>query len=202
MKKYLGWFHRCAVGYAVLFSPFCILIGYWLSRYGEAGPGGRVPHYLFQVLMNLGFVWMLSLAYCVLALLFYEAFRESLLSRLAGFREQDERERLVTARAARATFLLTLAFQIALLVMSMTGVHLVRTPDGHGSLSIWMGLRSENLDFYARPAAPVPSGPPTSFDFRSQLLPPNVTPILLLTILVQLGGFRLFSRRRHGGDLE
>ena len=202
MKKYLAWIHRCAVGYAVLFSPFCILIGYWVSRYGENGPAGRVPNYLFHVLMNLGFVWVLCLAYCVLALLFHKTFRESLLSRLAGFHEQDERERLVTARAARATFLLTLALQIALLIMSLTAVHVVRTPDGHGSLSIWIGLRSDDFDVRARPAAPAPSEPPLSLDYERHLVPLNAAPVLLLTILVQLGGFRLFSRRRYAGDLE
>ncbi|HAH07687.1 MAG TPA: hypothetical protein DCM05_14385 [Elusimicrobia bacterium] len=193
MRAHLKRAHRWIVGYAVCFSPCSLLFVYWITRNGGTMPEGG----LYGVMNNLGFAWVLSLAYCVAALLFYKEFRESLLSRLAGFREQDERERLVTAHAARNTFLLTLALQTVLLILSLTTVSLVRNPDGHGMLSIGMGFSSSNLDVWAREAPARQEGP--GLYFGGHLLPPNTAPIFLLTILIQLAAFRLSSRRGYEG---
>lgn len=193
MRAHLKRAHRWIVGYAVLFSPCSLLFVYWITRNGGTMPEGGI----YSVMNDLGFAWVLCLAYCVGALVFYQEFRESLLSRLAGFREQDERERLVTAHAARNTFLLTLALQTVLLILSLTTVSVYRGPDGHGWLNIGMGFSSSNLDLWAREAPARESGP--GLHFGGHLLPPNMAPIFLLAILVQLAAFRLSSRRGYEG---
>ena len=55
----------------------------------------------------------------LLCVAFDAGFRERLLARIAGFSERDEREELVTAKAARAVYLVTLAGFLAAGLFSM-----------------------------------------------------------------------------------
>lgn len=57
--------------------------------------------------------WSASVAYVCGCLVFSTGFRESLLARVSGLSERDEREELVTAKAARSVYLVTLAGFIA-----------------------------------------------------------------------------------------
>lgn len=199
MKNILRKTHKLIVWYSIIFTPITVLAA-WLTD-----NGGKVPENgLANVINELGFFWILSLAYLILALVFYKDYRENLLARLAGFKEGDEREHLVTANASRATFLLMLALQIVLLVMSLTHVHLIYDPSNpnpneHGLLSISMAFSSKQLDIYSLTPAPVKSPPPGSWEFKSYLIPPNMSLILLLLILVQVGSFKLLSGRRYEG---
>ncbi|MBI4249684.1 MAG: hypothetical protein HY611_09290 [Elusimicrobia bacterium] len=197
MKNALLKAHKIIVRYALFYAPvYAALSATLFTRYGDAVPEGG----MFDAANNLGFAWILSLAYVFLALLFYRRFRETLLARLAGFKEGDERERLVTADAARATFLLMLALQIVLLVMSLTAIRLVRNPDGHGMLSVGMRLSSEQFDIYSLPEGQPPApGPLGSVEIGGPLLPPNMSILLLLLLLVQIGAFKLVSSRRYEG---
>ncbi len=54
-------------------------------------------------------VWAATIVYFCCCLVWSTSFREALLARLSGFRERDEREEIVTAKAARSVFLVTLA---------------------------------------------------------------------------------------------
>ncbi|MBI4055994.1 MAG: hypothetical protein HY399_00395 [Elusimicrobia bacterium] len=195
MKKVMSKLHKCILWYAGLFSPVMVFYLYWTRNQQEFPKAG-----FLWFINQLGLLWILCVAYIPLALLFYRNFRESLLSRLAGFRERDEREQLVTAHASRATFLLMLALQIILLVFSMTTVDLVRDPNGHGTLSIGVGIdSSQHLNpFFLKPTplSPSPSG---HLEIHHFLIPPNLALILLMLILVQVGAFKLFSRRRYEG---
>ena len=120
------------------------------------------------------------------------------MARLAGIREGDEREQRVTGQAARYTFLLTLAVEIALILMTLTTFHVVRNADRHGYVSIGFKFDSQNLDIYGRSdeAAPVSRAP---LDIAGNMLPPNFTLPMAILILVQLVAFRIFSSRRYQG---
>ncbi len=198
MKNAFRKIHRVIVWYSIISAPITIAYGCWISKHDE-----KTLWYFLEPLNNLGFLWILSLLYVFLALLFYKAFRESLLARLAGFQESDEREQLVTAHAARNTFLLMLAIEIVFLVMRLTSFHLVRyekpNPTGHhGLLTLGMGFSSEQFDIYALPSAPS-SASPKDLEVGGNLLPSNMTLILLLLILVQVGAFKFTSRRYYAG---
>lgn len=199
MKNILRKVHRTVIWYSLILGPITVFYGYWISKHEE-----KMLGLLSKLLNNLGFLWVLSLVYIFLALVFYREFRESLLARLAGFKEGDEREELVTAHAARTTFLLMLAVQIVLLVMSLTSFHMVMNPhpdaDGHRDLlTIGMKFSSDQLDIYSVPPVPSISGPGSS-ELKGYLLPPNMSLILLLLILIQIGAFKLISRRRYEGE--
>ncbi|MBI4054765.1 MAG: hypothetical protein HY402_01380 [Elusimicrobia bacterium] len=197
MKNVLLKLHKIVVRYALFFAPgFIAFYTYWLTRYGDKVPEGGFIGFI----NTFCFIWILSLAYVFLALLFYKDFRETLLARLAGFKESDERERIVTSNAARTTFLMTLAIQIVLLIISLTNVHLVRNPDGHGVLSVGLGFSSDQFDIYALPSnRSARSAPLGSVEVGGNLLPPNISPILMLLLLVQIGIFKLVSRRHYEG---
>jgi hypothetical protein len=191
MKPILRHAHKLIVWYSLIFSPLTAFYFYWFSRHGQEPPQEGI----FGIINNLGFIWVLSLIYVFLALLFYKNFRESLLTRLIGLREKDEQDRLVTGQSARAAFLLMLAVQIALLVLSLTNVNVIKNPDGHGTVSIGMGFSSEQLNIYSLPAKTEVSLPPGALHIQGYLLPPNIAPILMLLILTQIGALKLFARR-------
>jgi len=152
-----------------------------------------------KTLNNLGFIWILSIAYFFLTLLFYGTFRESILSALAGFKERDEREQLVTAKAARATFLFMLAVQLVMLIMTFTSIHLLRTPDGHGTLTVGMHIDTALHGNLLNGADISPSNTqvPETTDIHRYLLPPNFAGILLFLILAQIITFKLVSHKYY-----
>lgn len=198
METILKKIHKAILWFALLLLPVFLLYAGWTAL-GLKG----LPEWLTEkVLNNLGLAWVLSLVYLIASLVFYKVFREKLMARLAGFREGDEREHIVTSEAARATFLLTLSVQIVFLILSLTSVHIVRNPDGHGFLSIGMGFGMEHLNLGKETgAAPVPAPVnPAGMEFKTYILPPGTTLILLALILTQLLAFRLFSRRRYEGN--
>lgn len=179
----------------VIMTPVTVIYARILQRYGDQAP----DTVLLKILNELGFVWVLSTAYFFLALVFYRAFRESLLTRLTGFKERDEREQLVTGKASRATFLFMLALQIMLLIMSLTNVHLVRNPDGHGTLSIGMGIDSSlHGDLFHGARQPVADSTTSGrLEINRFLLPPNLAVVFFILILMQFLVFRLFSRKYY-----
>jgi hypothetical protein len=201
MSKTLSLVHRTLVWFALWFAPVAI-IDMLLVRSVGADHLGR----LLDALNTVTFLWVLTLAYFPVALVFSHRFREKFLPQLAGFAERDEREEAITATAARHTFLITLALQLVFLVMSFATVGLVRTPDGHGTLSVGFGLSSQAFNFVQH-RAPGPdnaakSPPPvdTTVDqWWINLMPPGGAPALLVLLLVQLCAFRVISRRQYAG---
>ena len=205
MKNILSKAHRLVLRYALFASPIILFYIYWYSIH-DYQPQGK----WLDKLNGFAFAWILSLGYSVTALLFDRNLREKILTRLAGFREGDEREALVTARASRSTFLLTLAVQIVLLIMSVTNVSLIwnprpTQPDTHGLFTVGMNVNPSHLDVFPGPEAHVKpmSKDEESFPgevlFRGTLMPPNLALILLLLIVLQVGGFQFFARRRYDG---
>lgn len=193
MKNLFKKAHKAIVLYAVAFAPvWTLYLGYWTMVKGEEVPQGFVN--------NMGFAWVLSLAYVVLALIFYRNFRETVVARLAGFKESDEREEIVTAHAARRTFLLTLAVQVVFLIMSITNIQVYRNLDGKGYLTVGMGFSSSQFDIYS---LPTDSGLPSQgvlWGVGGHLIPSNMTVVFLLMIFVQIAAFRLFSCRHYEGE--
>lgn len=64
-------------------------------------------------------VWCATIVYFCGCMIVSTDFREALLARLSGFMERDEREEMMTAKAARSVFLVTLAGFLAAGVLGM-----------------------------------------------------------------------------------
>jgi len=204
MVDHPGPVHRALVWFALGFAPLAVIDMVAVKLMGDAP-----LHPALSALNTVAFLWILTLGYFPLVLLFSRGFRERLLPQLAGFVERDEREEAITATAARHTFLIVLALQLVFLVMSLTTVSLLRTPDGHGTLSVGLAMSSSDLDFYryvsSTPTSPAVPGPTLQDGAQMwivHLLPPGSALPLLILVLVQLAAFRATSRRQYeGADL-
>jgi len=197
MKSIFEKIHKGVLWFMVCSTPLVLIYVHWFM-----GPDGAEPVGLFHRGFNaMGGLWVLCAFYLVLALIFYKEFREGLMSRLAGFRERDEREQLATSDASRSTFLLMLGVQIVFLLMSLTTFEIVQKPDGHGFFKMGISIGREQADLFSPDPVPAlmvfsrPEGTVTTV----HLLPPNMGAVLLLLIFVQLLAFRLFAGRRYKG---
>lgn len=191
MNTFLAKIHRAILAYALWGWPIVLLdagLDAWL---GEPATLWR------HVLNDGGFAYVLCAAAALITLVADKGRRESAMARLCGVRESDERERAVTGDAAKNTLLLSLSFQVVLLVLSLTTVRLVwdaSAPKGtpHGTLSVGLKFSSSDQLAAFHPA-------PVSAAAKGYVLPPSSFPILLVLILLQLGAFKAFSRRRYEG---
>lgn len=160
------------------------------------------------------FIWILCAPVAPLSLLLDRERRERVMARLCGVRDGDERERVVTGEAARATLLLGLSLQVILLVMSLVSVRLSWDPnvpkgEKHGLLSVGMSFSStQHLDpFGTSPAAlkyttlgASPRAEKGEIAIAGGfLLTPSAFPVLALLILTQVAAFKLFALCRYEG---
>lgn len=156
---------------------------------------GLRPTSLSAFVNAAAFAWILCVPIATLIFLLDRESRERAMSRLCGLREGDERERLVTGDAARATFLLGLALQAALLFMTMTCVRIywdMNVPQGqkHGTVAV------EMVWPLGTPPAPAPGEIPIASEF---LLSPSAFMPIALMLMIQIGSFQFFARRRYAG---
>jgi hypothetical protein len=192
MKNTLVKLHSAVLAYALWGWPIVLLdagLDAWL---GEPTTWWR------HLLNDGGFAYVLCAAAALITLVADKARRERAMVRLCGVREGDERERAVTGDAAKTTLLLSLSFQVVLLILSLTTVQLVwnaAAPKGshHGTLAVGLKFSSaDQLSAFRVPAAGAEAK-------GGYVLPPASFPILLALILLQIGAFKAFSRRRYEG---
>jgi len=166
-----------------------------------------------SALNGAAFAWVLCAPVAPLALLLDRGRRERAMARLCGLREGDERERVVTGEAARATLLLGLSVQVVLLALSLVRVNLVWDPtlpkgSKRGLLEVGLAFSAErHLDPFggAGSADPsrmgaAPSAGRGAVEFGGYALAPSTFPVLALLILVQLAAFKAFALRRYEGS--
>jgi hypothetical protein len=201
MKSPLVKLHKAVLAYVAWGWPLLLIDGALRAWLGDSDSGWRA------LLNDGGFAWILCAAVGLVTLVVDKERRELLTTKLFGIREGDERERSVTGDAARTTLLLSLAFQLVLLVLTLTSVQLVwnsTAPKGtpHGLLSVGFSFSSaRHLDVFdaAPPRAPAVPAEPGRVLFDGYVLSPSSFPILLALILLQLAVFKAFSRRRYEG---
>jgi hypothetical protein len=138
-------------------------------------------------------IWMFFSLYLSVRLLFSGNFRADILPCLTFFRERDERELLITARATRNSFLTTLALLILLLFLSVFQVAIFRVPQeqaengktGTITLGVNMSLTNDS-----------PGTSSSILDyFRYSGLPLSNSAVILFLILWQLSSFNYFLRK-------
>jgi hypothetical protein len=201
MKSILAKVHKAALAYVVWGWPIVLVDAALDAWRGE-------PATLWRHLLNdAGFAWVLCAAAALATLVLDRSRRERVMARLVGAREGDERERAVTGDAARTTLLLSLSFQVVLLVLSLTTVQFVwnsAAPKGepHGLLSVGLKFSSTRhlsaLGLAPSDADPAPTQPGRVL-LNGYVLSPSAFPVLLALILLQIAAFKAFSRRRYEG---
>jgi len=108
--KVLAFLHRAILAYLAIFTIPALLAFFFLDLTVRFA---RIMENLTPIWMWLMSLWFLSAAYFCCCLILSGGFREALLTRISGFTERDEREEIVTAKAARSVFLVTLGCFIA-----------------------------------------------------------------------------------------
>lgn len=182
--KYLLWASPAAIGTVVVA----------LSKYGSGGNATTGSGLLWDIFGWHMMFWFVCGLYFLFALLLSTSLREVVLSRVTKSEERDERESLISGRASKSTFLLTLATLIVLLFFSGLKVSFYKpSPEerlngtkGHISLGY-------TADFFKVKEMKTEDNKGISVNYSG--LPFTTETILFLLILVHVSGYHLFRRR-------
>lgn len=161
-----------------------------------------IPNIVRSILGSLTLVWLISVIYLVFALLFSKNLRNNFARKIAGIKENDEREVIIAGNASKKTFIFMISAITVLLFMSTFSFD-VKTPliqdgDHKGSFSVGFGA-----NFMKKPAPITASSPcDTPSDGISKKisysgLPLTNDAVLMLILGLQIGAFYFFSNKEH-----
>ena len=142
-------------------------------------------------------LWMVLALYLSVRLILSGPFRDQVMARITFIRERDEREALLTGKATRTTFLMTIALLIFLFGLSCFQVSVYRVPpdkavDGKtGMITLGLGFSLLEQGSQDRPAKAVERQ--DIFTYRG--LPLSSASIILLLILWQVVAYNCTMRR-------
>lgn len=214
LDRLLAFLHRAVLVYLAIFT-IPALLSFLLSDLTISAT--RVMERLTPVWGWLMSLWFLSAVYFCCCLILSGGFREALLTRISGFKERDEREEIVTAKAARSVFLVTLGCFIAAGLIGMIRMNIFE-------YTRWQGDRVPPLvkvgpyelrkgqvakkGFIMWPSVGIPStrGPHPEFTEReiggtqyfyesSSAFGPEVSRMFFALAALQVLLFHLFARR-------
>ena len=110
--------HSAIIKYFVWMSPIGLAI-----IVGSIGPSVDINKLsetpaVYVVAAAAFIAWIGSSLYFCLSLLVSKSLRETMLAKIAGVQEHDEREEFIVGRAARSTLLFSMAFLVGLFLLS------------------------------------------------------------------------------------
>ncbi len=160
----------------------------------------RAPAHLRLLYNFSGFVfaaWMAFAVYLSVRLMVSSAFRDKVLAKLTFIRERDEREVILTGKAARTTLLTSLAILIFLFCLSCLQVSIYRVPPEKaingktGMISLGFGFKLlEDSEQKAPDRGVVQQD---IFSYKG--LPISGTTIILVLIIWQIISYNYSMRR-------
>lgn len=189
-------FIRYAQTYLIFGLPFVVAASIWSGHV----PSGGLPseasfgiRALWEVLSWNLMLWFLVLILFLIVLVANPASREQTLRRIANLKDRDEREEYLTGKAARTSYISTLAFAMFLLFASVFKFSFSNLPEDKSvngdrhivsiglSFDFFGSLEPENKDGQAI--------------IEVRRLPFSNSTILLGLILWQLASFNLTMRK-------
>jgi hypothetical protein len=115
MRKAAKILHNILTAYCLIgMLPVVLLVALVRPDKPDAGPG-----WLVAVSGDLFMIWFLSLAYFLVAFCASRGLRQRIVSILSGLTERDERERELTGRAARNTFIMMTAVILGCILLGV-----------------------------------------------------------------------------------
>ena len=144
-------------------------------------------------------VWCASLIYIFFAIAFSEPLKNKLVRRLAGIKENDEREVQITGNVSKKVFISMMGVFILLLFLSALRVHVYRGTEAEfgegkkGAIKLGMGMSVVKPKI----ADVDPEDANRTYMIKYDGLPLSADGVLLLVIALQLGGFYYFSRKEN-----
>lgn len=187
-------FDRYALYYLVGTAPVFIIFMIWASiTHPTAAEQGTFNGGFWDVFGWFFIVWVLDLFYVVIKMLFSKRLRNTVMARMAGVKERDERESLVAGNAAKFSFLSTFAILLVMLLFSSATFTIKKHPENlekkTGAAMIGFGFNF--IDESALTHEKV--GDVESFNYKS--LPLTKPVIIFLIMLWQIGSYHLVARR-------
>lgn len=195
MKKTIRWMQN----YLLYALPFVLICMGWQTIQPETTiltNANLLIKMIWEVLAWNLILWFVTLTLFLIFLVVIPEAREKTLTRLANLKERDEREQLITGRAARSAYISTISVLILLLFMSIFSFNMYRVPQEDavngktGFISI--GLSFDLLD---EPIGETKSRGNTIIESHS--IPLSKTAIILGLIIWQLAVFSFSARRER-----
>lgn len=193
---------RIMQSYLVCALPFVLFCMGWSSYKNDpqvpdsATAENTFLKILWEILGWNLMIWFIVLILFLIMLVIVPEAREKTLKRLANIKERDEREQLITGKAARTAYISTLSLLIFLLFASVFSVNIYRAPESEkvngktGTAKI--GL---NFEMFDRPK--VETNHENQVIFENKDIPLSKTGILLVLIVWQLAMFNLSARKQE-----
>jgi uncharacterized membrane protein len=194
MRRAVRILHKILMAYFLIaMLPALFLLGLARPNLPEAGPA-----WLVAISVAVGVPWFLSLAYFFMAFCVSGSVRRKVVSILSGLTELDERERELTGRAARNTFLTMTGVILGCTLLAVFSMTVTRTPPDHRAIAFSLGYVSLSAEDFIS-VTPEPGG---ATRWEVHILPQSYVVPLVCLLLTQVVAFRLFSRpiRREGND--
>ena len=189
MSSNLNRFDKALLYFFALSSPIIITFMVWavvtdFKDESAVGLGWDLFGWFF-------IAWVLDLIYIVTKMLFSPTMRVNVMSRLAGLKERDERESVVSGNAAKFSFLSTLAMLIFLLVFSITTLSVRKDAPTYtkGKGSIGFGGTAIDKEAWTHEK----TAEAEIFSYKG--LPLTKPMIILILIFWQIGSYHLVARR-------
>ncbi len=186
--------------YLVFSLPFVIAAMAWGAFQSDRTGNPALLKFLWQILGWNTVTWFAFLLVFLIGLIFVPSMRDTSMKRLANLKERDEREQLITGRAATATFVSSLSLLILFLFLSaftfrISNAPVEQTPDGKTKdISISMKVR-----LFDKPRI---EHAPGNIILESKDIPLSKTSIILIFIVWQIVMFNIYSRKQLRQDLQ
>ena len=187
-------FDRYALYYLIGTAPVFIIFMIWASiTHPTAAEQGTFKGGLWDVFGWFFIFWVLDLFYVVIKMLFSKKLRNTVMAKMAGVKERDERESLVAGNAAKFSFLSTFAILLVMLLFSSANFTVKKHPE---NVQQKTGMATVGFGFKFIDDAALThekNGEIETFSYNS--LPITKPVLIFLIMLWQIGSYHLVARR-------
>lgn len=192
-------FNKFCIKYIKYISPIAviaIILTVMSIPFNSDDPSkGPVLNFLIDIFGWIVVVWCALFAYLFFAIAFNEKLRNSFVRKLAGIKENDERESHITGIVSKKTFIASTGILVLLLFLSALQINIYRTPgpdDGkHGTIAL--GMRMTFVKQEQSPTTKEESE--RMYIVKYNGLPLTADGTLLLVMILQIGSFYYFSKK-------
>lgn len=178
-----------------------VLIGIGLDMmgYNTQNPESKAWDFFFKTAGVITMLWCISVVYLFFLIAFNEKVKNTVVRKLAGIRENDERETHLTGVISKKTFISMTGVLVLLLFLSSLKVNVYVASEEevkqgkHGHLAIGMGLtliapeKNQNQSDELK----------RNYFFEYNGLPLTADGTLLFVIILQIGAFYYFSKNEN-----
>lgn len=179
--------------------PIIVLLGIFSHSY-DFETATAVEGYIAQLYDFAGLmfaVWMLLVIFLGIRLMISGVFRENVLTKITFIKERDEREVMLTGKAAKTTMLTTLAILIFLFCLSCFQVSIYSLPpenvtNGKNRV-ISLGLNFDLLETQSKEVSPADLQKKNILDYVG--LPVSSSTVVLGLIVWQIVAYNYSMRR-------